>query len=70
MNHEKFEIVTLFESIFYLDGKAVITDKDKIITLSKNPKEPELMKKLEEVTVKLNGMKMINLDGLQMQFCI
>jgi hypothetical protein len=70
MNHEKFEIVTLFESIFYLDGNAVITDKDKIITLSKNLKEPELMKKLEKVMVKLNGMKMINLDGLQMQFCI
>jgi len=70
MNHETFEIVTLFESIFSLDGNAIKTENDKIITLSKNPKEPELMKKLEKAMMKLNGMKMIDIDRLQMQFCL
>jgi len=70
MNHERFEMQTLFDSIFQLDGDAKISDKEKIIIINKNPKEPKLMNKLEAAIVKLNGMKMINLDGRQMKFSI
>jgi len=68
MNGETFEMLTLFESIFQLDGQAVITEREKHITLSKNFKEPKLMKKLEEAMMTVNDMKMINLDGLHMKF--
>jgi transposase len=68
MNHEKLEMQTLFDSIFQLYGDAIISDKEKIIKIIKNPKESKLMNKLEPAMVKLNGMKMINLDGRQMKF--
>ena len=45
-----------------------ISDKEKIIKINQNSKEPKLMNKLEAAVVKLNGMKMINLDGRQMKF--
>ena len=70
MNHETLELITLFESIFQLEGQAVITRHERIVTLRKNPKEPRLMKKLEQALLKLNEMKMTTLDGLQMQFRI
>jgi hypothetical protein len=70
LNHETLELLTLFESIFSLEGQAIITETEKLITLRKNPKEPELMKKLVDCMVRLNEMKIINLDGLQLQFCI
>lgn len=70
MNHETLELITLFESIFQLEGQAVITRQERIVSLRKNPKEPRLMKKLEEALLKLNEMKMITLNGLQMQFRI
>ncbi|MCP4458115.1 MAG: acetolactate decarboxylase [Cytophagales bacterium] len=68
MNGETYELLTLFESIFQLDGQAVITEGEKHITLSKNFKEPKLMKKLEEAMPTVNEMKMINLDGRHMKF--
>lgn len=68
MNDETFEMLTLFESIFQLDGQAVITEREKLLSLNKNLKEPEFMKKLEAALEKMNEMNMINLDGLQMQF--
>jgi len=68
MNGETYELLTLFESIFQLDGQAVIIEGEKHITLSKNFKEPKLMKKLEEAMSTVNEMKMINLDGRHMKF--
>ena len=68
MNHERYELVTLFESIFQLDGNAKITDREKIIKLERNPKEPNMMKKLEGCIKKLNDMKIQNLEGRSMQF--
>lgn len=70
MNHERHEMQTLFESIFALDGKALITETDKIIKLNKNPKEPKVMKKLEDSIKRLNGMNVRNLDGRKLQFSI
>jgi rubrerythrin len=68
MNHEKHELITLFESIFQLGGNAKITDREKIIKLERNPKEPNMMKKLEDCINKLNDMKIQNLEGRSMRF--
>lgn len=70
MNHEKYELLTLFESIFQLDGNARITDRQKTIELQRNPKEPKGMKKLEAGIKKLNEMKIQNLEGRLLQFSI
>ncbi|MCP4109033.1 MAG: hypothetical protein GY749_26480 [Desulfobacteraceae bacterium] len=70
MNNERFEIRTLFESVFRLEGNAVITDGEKTIRLAENPKEPELMQKLTEAITKLNTMKMADLEGRRIQFSI
>jgi hypothetical protein len=37
MNHERFELQTLFESIFQLGGEAFISEGEKIIELEMNP---------------------------------
>jgi len=68
MNREKYELLTLFESIFQLDGNAKITDLEKLIKLERNPKEPNMMKKLEDCINKLNDMKIQNLEGCSIQF--
>jgi len=70
MNHEKHELLTLFESIFQLDGNAKITDSEKIIKLKSNPKEPMMMKKLKGCIQKLNEMKIENHEGRLLQFII
>ena len=70
LNHETFELLTLFESIFHLEGQALITETEKIVTLHPNPKEPEFMKKLEVGLGKLNAMKIMNQDGLRLKFCM
>ncbi|MBA7537253.1 hypothetical protein ES705_29520 [subsurface metagenome] len=68
MNHERYELLTLFESIFQLVGNAEITDREKIIKLERNLKDPNMMKKLEGCIKKLNDMKIQNLEGRSMQF--
>jgi len=70
MNHERYELLTLFESIFQLDGNARITDRQKTIELQRNPKAPKGMKKLEAGIKKLNEMKIQNLEGRLLQFSI
>ncbi len=68
MNHEKFELLTLFESIFQLDGSAIIDNENKIIELERNPKEPELMEKLNTGLSILNRMNVQDMKGRYMQF--
>ena len=68
MEHEKFELLTLFESIFQLDGDAFITDEEKRIVLEMNPKEPVLMKKLNKSLRILNEMGIYDPDGRSIQF--
>jgi hypothetical protein len=45
-NDEKMELLTLFESIFQLNGSASILNGTKTIELEMNPKEPKLMDRL------------------------
>ena len=68
MDHEKFELLTLFESIFQLGGNAFAGDGEKTIELEMNPKEPKLMAKLEKGLRILNTMNICDLDGQSIQF--
>lgn len=70
MNNERFELLTLYESIFQLEGNVIITDKEKRISLKKNEKEPKVMEKLKKCIKKLNSMKIKDLEGRIIQFAI
>jgi len=65
---EKMELLTLFESIFQLDGKASILNGKKIIELVNNPKEPKLMDKLNNSLSILNNMNICDLDERLIEF--
>lgn len=54
MNQQKFELKTLFKSIFSLTGKSYISEGEKTIDLDLNNKEPKKMEKLK------NGLKILN----------
>ena len=68
MDYEKLELLTLFESIFQLDGDAFITDEEKRIVLEMNPKEPVLMNNLNRSLCILNEMGIYDPDGRSIQF--
>jgi hypothetical protein len=68
MDHEKFELQTLFESIFQLNGEAFIANEGKRIVLEMNPKEPELMDKLNKGLCILNTMNICDSDGHSIRF--
>ena len=68
MDHEKFELQTLFESIFQLGGVAFIANEEKRIELEMNPKEPELMDKLNKGLRILNTMDIRDPDGRSIKF--
>jgi hypothetical protein len=70
MDHEKFELQTLFESIFQLNGEAFIDNEGKRIELEMNPKEPELMDKLNKGLSILNTMNIRDPDGHSIRFSI
>jgi hypothetical protein len=65
---EKMELLTLFESIFQLDGNASILNGKKIIELVNNPKEPKLMDKLNNSLSILNTMNICDLDERLIEF--
>jgi hypothetical protein len=66
LDREKFELLTLFESIFQLGGDALDRDREKIIGLEMNPKEPELMD--DKALRVLNMMNIYDPDGRSIQF--
>ncbi|MCD4799810.1 MAG: hypothetical protein K8R19_12495, partial [Methanosarcinales archaeon] len=68
MSHEKYELLTLFESIFQLEGTAFIDSEKKVIELEMNQKEPELMRKLNKGLCVLNDMDVHDMHGRAMQF--
>jgi hypothetical protein len=68
MDYEKFELLTLFESIFQLGGNSFVVDGKKTIELEMNPKEPKLMDKLEKGLHILNTMDILDPDGRFVQF--
>jgi hypothetical protein len=68
MDHERFELQTLFESIFQLGGVAFVSEGEKIIDLEMNPKEPKLMSKLNKGLRILNTMDIHDLNGRFVKF--
>ncbi len=68
MGHEKYELLTLFESIFQLEGTAFVDSEKKVIELEMNPKESELMRKLNNGLCVLNEMNVYDVDGRAVQF--
>ena len=70
MDDERFELQTLFESIFQHGGDALISDRKKTIEREVNPKEPTLMAKLEKGLRIVNMVNICDLDGRFVQFDI
>jgi hypothetical protein len=68
MDHERFELQTLSESIFQLDGEAFVSEKEKTIEFEMNPKEPALMHKLNNGLRILNTMDIHDLDDYFIKF--
>lgn len=68
MNNEKYELLKLFESIFQLKGKAIVTDKEKQIHLQENKKEPKLKDTLQKVLEKINAMEINDSQGKKIKF--
>jgi hypothetical protein len=67
-NDEKMELLTLFESIFQLDGSASILNGMKTIELEMNPKERKLMDRLNNALDILNAMNVHDLDDRLIKF--
>ncbi len=67
-DNEKFELLTLMESIFQLDGSASVSSDRKVIDIEMNPKEPDLMDKLYKGLRILNTMQVHDLDGRVIEF--
>ena len=62
------ELLTLFESIFQLEGSASILNGKKTIELEMNSKEPKLMDKLNNGLSILNTMNIYDLDKHLIEF--
>lgn len=62
------ELLTLFESIFQLDGSASILNGKKTIELEMNPKEPKLMSKLNNSLSILNTMNICDINERLIEF--
>ncbi len=67
-DNEKFELLTLMESIFQLGGSASVSSDRKVIDIEMNPKELDLMDKLYRVLQILNTMQVHDLDGRMIEF--
>ena len=68
MNHARYEMLTLFESIFQLNGYSLVTTTEKCINLERNPKEPKVMKVVGECMKQLNSMGIQDLQGHTLRF--
>ncbi|MGP8324062.1 MAG: hypothetical protein ACT6FG_08760 [Methanosarcinaceae archaeon] len=58
----------MFESIFQLEGASFVDSEKKVIELEMNPKEPELMRKLNSGLCVLNEMNVHDMHGRVVQF--
>jgi len=65
---QRFELLTLMESIFQLDGVASVSGDRKVIDIEMNPKEPDLMDKLYKGLQILNTMQVHDLEGREIGF--
>ena len=70
MNSDKFELSTLFESVFQLEGYSVIEKEKKSIKLEMNPKEPDLIDRISNALQILNGFDLRDLNGRAVRFIV
>lgn len=68
MNDAKYEMQTLFESVFCLSGNSTLTYEKKLIELERNPKEPNVMKEMLVCMNKLNEMSICDLQNRRLYF--
>lgn len=57
LKNKKYELLTLFESIFELKGEVEITKSERIIKLKRNFKEHKLMQQLAIAIKRLNSLR-------------
>ena len=70
MNSDKFELSTLFESVFQLEGYSDIEKEKKNIKLEMNPKEPDMIDKISNALQILNGLNLRDLNGRAVRFIV
>jgi len=68
LNDEKMELQTLIQSFFMLSGSITETENERIIKLTRNEKEPEMMKKLALGLNALNSLSINCINGKKFSF--
>ncbi len=69
LNNEKMEIQTLIQSFFMLSGTITETETERIIKLTRNEKEPEMMEKLSIGLNVLNSWNINSVSKKKYIFC-
>jgi len=70
MNETRYEMLTLFESVFQLNGYSMLTQTKKLIDLEKNVKEAKMMEMVDECIKSLNKMGIRDLQGRSVSFAM
>ena len=70
MNETRHEMLTLFESIFQLRGRSVLTQTEKLIELQRNPKDRKAMEAVRECMKRLNELDIRDLHGRSLRFAM
>ncbi len=67
---QKMTLHRLFEEIFDLRAEVKIENDCRNITIKKNCKQPDIMKKLESALIVINDMKLKDMNGYQYNFTL
>jgi hypothetical protein len=62
------ELQTLIPSFFMLSGSVTETKNERVVTLNRNPKEPDMMEKLTFGLDVLNSFDIMSIDGKKYSF--
>ncbi len=64
----KMELQTLIQSFFMLSGLVTEKKNERVVTLNRNPKEPDMMEKLTFGLDVLNSFDIMSIDGEKYSF--
>jgi len=67
---QKMTLHRLFEEIFNLRAEVKIENDCRNITIKKNCKQPDIMKRLESALIVINDMKLKDMNGYQYNFTL
>ena len=70
MNETRHEMLTLFQSIFQLRGRSVLTQTEKLIELQRNPKDRKTMEAVRGCMKRLNELDIRDLQGRSLRFAM